>query len=120
VRHPTVNGSLETVEKQSRTRVNAGYREDTTTHRREATAAAVRQTTELTREGQQASDRKAEYELNANGRLQRHRQTVTKTVTGADGSKDRVVDIFEDYSGPGQAKAANDPEDRPNNTSAKR
>ena len=99
VERPTVNGSLETVEKQSRVTVKqpSGYTEDTTTYRRDGNGgfrATVRETTEHSEQGQQSTDSAAEYELGANGQLQLHSQKVTKTVAGADGSKDEVVDIF--------------------------
>jgi hypothetical protein len=99
LQRPTVNGPLETVEKQSRTKVKqpAGYTEDTATYRRSGNGGfdvAVRQTTEHTEQGQQSSDSTAEYEIGSNGQLQLHSQKVTKTVTGADGSKEQVVDIF--------------------------
>jgi len=99
VQRPTVNGPLETVEKQSRTKVTqpAGYTEDTATYRRSGNGGfdvAVRQTTEHIQQGQQSSDSTAEYEIGSNGQLQLHSQKVTKTVTGADGSKEQVVDIF--------------------------
>lgn len=99
VQRPTVNGTLDTVEKQSKMKVTqgSGYTEDTTTYRRDANGnftAAVRQTTEHTAQGQQATDSTAEYELGATGQLQLHSQTVTKTLTAPDGSKDQVVNIF--------------------------
>jgi len=99
VQRPTVNGSLETVEKQSVVKVKqpSGYTEDKTTYRRDGNGgfrAAVRETTEHSEQGQQASDSTAEYELGSTGQLQLHSQKVTKTITAADGSKEQVVDLF--------------------------
>ena len=99
LQRPTVNGSLETVEKQNVVKVKqpSGYTEDKTTYRRDGNGgfrAAVRETTEHSEQGQQASDSTAEYELGATGQLQLHSQKVTKTITAADGSKDQVVDLF--------------------------
>jgi hypothetical protein len=99
VQRPTVNGSLDTVEKQSTVKVKqpAGYTEDKTTYRRDGNGGfreTVRETTEHSDQGPQSSDSTAEYELGPTGQLQLHSQKVTKTVTAADGSKDQVVDIF--------------------------
>ena len=99
VQRPTVNGSLETVEKQSVVKVKqpSGYTEDKTTYRRDGNGgfrAAVRETTEHSEQGQQSNDSTAEYELGSTGQLQLHSQKVTKTITAADGSKDQVVDLF--------------------------
>jgi hypothetical protein len=99
LQRPTVNGSLETVEKQNVVKVKqpSGYTEDKTTYRRDGNGgfrAAVRETTEHSEQGQQASDSTAEYELGTTGQLQLHSQKVTKTITAADGSKDQVVDLF--------------------------
>ncbi len=55
---------------------------------------AVRQTTEHKVQGSEISDSSAEYEKGANGELQLHGQTVSKTVTRPDGSKDAVVDVY--------------------------
>jgi hypothetical protein len=99
LQRPTVNGSLETVEKQNVVKVKqpSGYTEDKTTYRRDGNGgfrAAVRETTEHSEQGQQSSDSTAEYELGTTGQLQLHSQKVTKTITAADGSKDQVVDLF--------------------------
>jgi hypothetical protein len=99
LQRPTVNGSLETVEKQNVVEVKqpSGYTEDKTTYRRDGNGgfrAAVRETTEHSEQGQQSSDSTAEYELGSTGQLQLHSQKVTKTITAADGSKDQVVDLF--------------------------
>ncbi len=99
IQRPTVNGSLETVEKQSSTKLKqgSGYQEEATTYRRDGNggfSAAVRKTTEHVEQGPESSDNTAEYERGSTGQLQLHSQTVTRTVTGADGSKDVVVDIF--------------------------
>jgi hypothetical protein len=100
IQRPTVNGSVETVEKRSSVKTNqpgGAYQEETNTQRKSPNGGfytAVRQTTEHTQQGSQASDNTAEYEVGANGQLQLHGQTVSKTVTRPDGSKDVVVDIF--------------------------
>jgi hypothetical protein len=98
VQRPTVNG-LETVEKQSQVVSNQanGYQAESTVYRRDGNGGfypAVRQTTEHTVQGAEVSENSAEYERGANGELQLHGQTVTKTVTRPDGSKDSVVDIY--------------------------
>jgi hypothetical protein len=98
LQRPTANG-LETVEKQSQVVSKQGnaYQSESTTYRRDGNGGfypAVRQTTQHTVQGSQASDNSAEYERGPNGELQLHGQTVTKTVTRPDGSKDAVVEIY--------------------------
>jgi hypothetical protein len=98
VQRPTANG-LETVEKQSQVVSKQGkdYQSESTTYRRDGSGGfypAVRQTTGHTVQGSEASDNNAEYERGPNGELQLHGQTVTKTVTKPDGSKDAVIDIY--------------------------
>jgi hypothetical protein len=99
VQRPTVNGTLDTVEKEStvKSKQPSGFSEETTTYRRDGNGGfrvAVRETTEHSEQGAQSSDSMAEYELGPTGQLQLHSQKVTKTVTGANGSKEQVVDIF--------------------------
>jgi hypothetical protein len=98
VQRPTADG-LTTVEKRDAVVVKqaSGYQSETTTYRSDGNGGfftAVRQTAEHTVQGSEASDSSAEYERGPNGDLQLHGQTVTKTVTRPDGSKDAVVDIF--------------------------
>jgi hypothetical protein len=98
VQRPTLNG-LETVEKQSQVISNQanGYQSESTVYRRDGNGGffpAVRQTTEHKVQGSEVSENSAEYERGASGELQLHGQTVMKTVTRPDGSKDSVVDIY--------------------------
>jgi hypothetical protein len=99
VERPTMNG-FETVEKQSQVvgKQGNGYRAESTTYRRDGNGGfytAVRQTTEHTVQGAEVSESSAEYEAGPTaGELQLHGQTVTKTVTRPDGSKDSVVNIY--------------------------
>lgn len=100
IQRPTLNGSVETVEKRSTVKTkqpDGAYQEETSTYRKSPNGGfytAVRQTTEHTQQGGQATDNTAEYEVGSSGQLQLHGQSVSKTVTRADGSKDIVVDIF--------------------------
>jgi len=99
VQRPTINGSLDTVEKQDQVKVAQadGYRDETTTYRSSGAGdfyAAVRTVTDHTEKNGQSSDNTVEYEANPGSALQVHSQTVTKTVTAADGSKDTVVNIY--------------------------
>jgi hypothetical protein len=94
-----LNGSIETVEKKDTVRVNQGngYSEEATTYRRDGNGGfgvAVRQTKQHTEQGGQSTDNTAEYEIGPDGQLQLHGQTVAKTVTQPDGSKDSVVNLF--------------------------
>jgi hypothetical protein len=95
-----LNGSIETVEKKDTVRVNQGngaYSEEATTYRPDGNGSfnvAVRQTTQHTEQGGQATDNTAEYEIGPEGQLQLHRQTVANIVTRPDGSKDSVVNLF--------------------------
>jgi hypothetical protein len=99
LQRPTGNG-LETVEKKNVVTVKDGngYRAEATTYRRDGNggfAVVVRQTTEHTEQGGQATDNTAEYEVGGDdGRLHLHTQTVANTVTQPDGSKESVVNIF--------------------------
>jgi len=99
IQRPTLNGSVETVEKRSQVTVKqpTGYQSETTTYRTDGSGGfytAVRQTVEHTQQGSQSTDNTAEYEANPGGPLQLHAQSVTNTVTRADGSQDVVVDIY--------------------------
>lgn len=100
IQQPTINGSLETVEKQNTVKVKESgdsYREDSTTYRRDANGnltAAVRQATLHTQQGSESSDQTAEYEIGSDGRLQLHSQTVDRTVTRSDGSKEIERNLF--------------------------
>jgi hypothetical protein len=99
VQRPTANG-LETVEKQSQVVSKQGdnYQAESTTYRSDGNGGfspAVRQTTEHKVQGSEISENTAEYEKGAStGELQLHGQTVSKTTTRPDGSKDAVVDIY--------------------------
>jgi hypothetical protein len=98
VQRPTANG-LQTVEKQSQvvSKQANGYQSESTTYRSDPNGGfypAVRQTVAHTEQGSEASDNSAEYERGPDGQLQLHGQTVTKTVTRPDGSKDAVVDVY--------------------------
>jgi hypothetical protein len=98
VQRPTANG-LETVQKQSQVVSKQGdnYQAESTTYRSDGNGGfypAVRQTTEHKVQGSEISDNSAEYEKGPNGELQLHGQTVSKTTTRPDGSRDAVVDIY--------------------------
>ncbi len=98
VQRPTVNG-FETVEKQSEVVSKQGnnYQAESTTYRRDGNGGfypAVRQTTEHTVQGSKSPTTARNTSEAPNGELQLHGQTVTKTVTRPDGSKDAVVDIY--------------------------
>jgi hypothetical protein len=101
IQKPTINGSLDTVEKQSQVTVkdaSGGYHQDATTYRRDGSGGfypAVRTSTEHVQRGSEVTDNTAEYEIGStNGELQLHSQKVSKTVTAPDGSKEAVVNIF--------------------------
>jgi hypothetical protein len=98
VQRPTADG-LTTVEKRDQVVVKqpSGYQSESTTYRSDGNGGfytAVRQTTEHTEQNSKSSENSAEYETGPNGELQLHSQTVTKTVTRPDGSKDAVVEIY--------------------------
>lgn len=99
IQRPTADG-LRPVEKREEVRLKqgTGYQSEATTYRQDGNGGfytALRQTTVHTEQGGQASDSTAEYEGGpTTGQLQLQSQTVTQTVTHADGSKDAVVDIY--------------------------
>jgi len=90
---------LRPVEKQSEvvSKRSNGYDAETTTYRSDGNGGfhtSVRQTVSHTEQGPESSENSAEYEIGPNGELELHGQTVTKTVTRPDGSKDAVVDLY--------------------------
>ncbi len=100
IQRPDINGGINTVEKRDVTKTlgsDGSYQEEKDVYRGNGQGGfyqAVRQTTQHTVQGSEATDNTAEYEVGATGQLQLHGQTVSKTVTRPDGSKDVVVDIF--------------------------
>lgn len=112
VQKPTINGSLDTVEKQSTVKVADGkdFREESTVYRPGSGGfyAAVRTVTEHKQQGAEAQDNTVEYEADPSGPLQIHSQTVAKTVTAPDGSKDTVLNIYA-TSVPGVVNASGAP-----------
>jgi hypothetical protein len=100
VQRPNINGGVDTVEKQSDTTTkdpSGGYHEEALTYRRGADGSfytAVRKETEHTKQGSEATDNTAEYEVGSSGQLELHSQTVAKTVIEPNGAKDIVVDVF--------------------------
>ena len=98
IQRPTVNG-FATVQKESTviSKLPHGYQSETTTYRADQNGgfyAAVRQTTEHSVQGSEATDSSAEYERDSYGELALHGQTVTHTTTEPDGLKESVVDIY--------------------------
>jgi hypothetical protein len=99
IQRPTLNG-FATVEKQSNVVSKQGndFQAESITYRSDGNGGfypAVRQTTEHKVQGSEITDNSAEYEKGPNnGELQLHGQTVSKTVTRPDGSKDAVVEIY--------------------------
>jgi len=99
IQRPNVNGGLDTVEKRDEVKVTQpnGYQTETTTYRNDGSGGfhvAVRQTDQHTEQGSQSTDNRAEYEAGPSGSLQLHSQSVTNTMTRADGSQDTTVDLF--------------------------
>jgi hypothetical protein len=98
VQRATADG-LQTVEKRDQVVLKqaGGYQSESTIYRSDGNGGfftAVRQNSEHTEQNSQSSDSSAEYERGPNGDLQLHSQTVTKTVTRPDGSKDAVVEVY--------------------------
>jgi hypothetical protein len=98
VQKPTINGSLDTVEKQEKVKVVEanGFREDATTYRpgNGGFYAAVRTVTDHTQDGSQTKENTVEYEANPGAPLLVKGQTVATTTTAPDGSKDTVLNIY--------------------------
>jgi hypothetical protein len=99
VQRPTINGSLDTVERQRTVKVADGkdFREESTTYRPGGAGgfyAAVRTVTEHKQKGSEAEENTVQYEADPSGPLEIHSQTVAKTVTAADGSRDTVMNIY--------------------------
>jgi len=99
IQKPTINGSLDTVEKQSSVKVisSDGFREESTTYRPGGNGGfypALRTVTEHKQAGAEAEDNTVEYEADPSTALHVHSQTVAKTVTSPDGSRDTVLNIY--------------------------
>jgi len=114
VERPNINGGLDTVEKRDEVKVlqpNGGYQSETTTYRDNGSGGfylAVRETDQHTQQGAQSTDNRAEYEAGPAGSMQLHSQSVTNTVTRADGSKDTTVDLY-GRNVPGTVDASDSP-----------
>jgi len=99
LQRPSVNGSLETVEKQSTVKSNqsgGNYQKETIMYQRDGSgnfALAVKQVIDHSQDGGVATENAARYEV-IDGRLQLHSQTVSKVVTRPDGSKEAEVSLF--------------------------
>lgn len=99
VERPSVNDTLQVVEKQSvvQTKQPGGYQENVVTLRKDQNGSfypAVRKVTEHTERGGQTVDNTAEYEVGSSGNLELHGQTVSRSTKRPDGSTDTVVDIL--------------------------
>ncbi len=99
VQRPSINGSLETVEKQTvvtSKQGGANYQQETSTYQRDGTgnfALQVKQQVQHTQEGGVTTENAARYDV-IGGRLQLYRQTVSRVVARPDGSKEAQVDVF--------------------------
>ncbi|HLH00327.1 MAG TPA: hypothetical protein VKX49_28740 [Bryobacteraceae bacterium] len=99
VQRPTVNGSLDTVEKQEQTKISEpnGFKQESTTYRRTGNGdfyAAVRKVTDRTERGSETTDNTVEYEASPDSSLRVHSQMVANTITASDGSKQTVLNIY--------------------------
>ena len=98
VERPTVNDSMETVEKISvvKTEVPGGFQQSAVTYRLGADGfyEALRLVTNHQKEAARTRDETAEYEVGSSGRLELHSQTVISTTLRPDGSALEVVDVF--------------------------
>ena len=99
VQRPSVNGSMETVEKHTvvtSKQGGANYQQEATTYQRDGSgnfALQVKQSVEHIQEGGMTTENAARYEV-TDGRLQLHSQTVSKVVARPDGSKEAEVTLF--------------------------
>jgi hypothetical protein len=99
IQRPTINGALDTVEKQEHVKVADpnGYKAESTTYRRSGGGGfypAVRKVTDHSEKGSETTENTVEYEANPDSALQLHSQTVAKTVTASDGGKGTVLNIY--------------------------
>jgi hypothetical protein len=87
-----------------------GQQTDTEIYRQDGSGfqLAARTTDQHTEQNGKTSDNTAEYEIGPTGSLQLQSQTVTSTVTRADGSKDSTVEIY-GRSVPGTVTSADSP-----------
>jgi hypothetical protein len=109
VERPTINGSIETVEKRSISKTGSAdnFQQTATTFRRGSDGfyEAVRVVTESKKNLSTTTEQNAEYEIGPNGVLELHNQTARHITKNADGSETEIVDIF-GKSVPGTVAAA--------------
>ncbi len=111
IARPSVNGSFQTVEKRSAVAETAGSdtngvtRSDETVYRRTEGGdyyPAVRDVSEVTKNGSQVTQKSAHYEPRATSALTLIGQTVSTTATHADGSSVSQVELYGISSGDGR------------------
>ncbi|HUQ95488.1 MAG TPA: hypothetical protein VM120_27660 [Bryobacteraceae bacterium] len=111
VERPTLNGSLETVEKQVQVATDGktAAKADVTTYRKDQTGRFVeswRSVTDSADQNGQRVENQAEYEPGENGRLRLAGQTVSRIRKNTDGTESREVDIFRNVPGRAETVAA--------------
>jgi hypothetical protein len=116
VERPTVNGTLDVVERQNVSRTGDTGSGSTTTLRKNVSGQfyeAARVVTEASQD--QSGDKvvnKAQYEVGEGGRLELHSQTVSRIRKNPDGSESREVDLFRRVPGRAESSAAPQLEER--------
>jgi hypothetical protein len=113
VARPGVDGSFQTVEKRSAVAETSGSdlngvtRTDQTVYRRSGNGdfyPAVRDVSEVTKNGSQVTEKSAHYEPRATSALTLIGQTVSSTATRADGSSVSQVELYGITSGDGRVR----------------
>ncbi len=98
IQRPTINDSMETVEKQAVTKTSApgGFEQDVVTYRLGANGfyEAARRVTNRQQQAAGTHEDTAEYEVGPSGRLVLHSRTLINIARQPDGSETEVRDIF--------------------------
>ena len=104
IERPTINGSMEPVEKRSVSKIGSAdaVQETSTIYRLGANGfyQAGRVVSEKQKHAGTTTEQVAEYEIGSTGTLALHSQTARRTTKHSDGSETEIVDIF-GKSGPG-------------------
>jgi len=106
IERPNVNGNLDPQERKLSvtTGDDAKALKDVTVYRKDqsgALAPAVREVTEITKDGGREVANTSEYNTASTGRMELIGQKLSQTVKNADGSESVVVDVFGTQPGPG-------------------
>ena len=98
IERPTINGSMEPVEKRSISKIGTAdaFQQTSTIQRRGANGfyEAGRVVSDKQKQAGTTTEQIAEYEIGSTGSLELHSQTARRVMKNSDGSETETVDIF--------------------------